>query len=73
MKSKRGDTVFDKDEHPKPETTAESLAKLPTAFKKVGVVRHITSKRRTIRCSIALFSSFPSAQSLTFACLATSH
>lgn len=32
------DEVFEVDEHPKPNTTMESLAKLPPAFKKTGVV-----------------------------------
>lgn len=36
---KKGDPkVLDKDEHPRPGTTAESLAKLPTVFKKDGTV-----------------------------------
>eukprot|EP00163_Fabomonas_tropica_P012348 TRINITY_DN23619_c0_g1_i1.p2 TRINITY_DN23619_c0_g1~~TRINITY_DN23619_c0_g1_i1.p2 ORF type:complete len:395 (-),score=147.45 TRINITY_DN23619_c0_g1_i1:1390-2574(-) len=36
--SRKGPISFDTDEHPKPETTAEGLAKLPTVFKKDGVV-----------------------------------
>lgn len=37
---KRGkpDTVFDTDEHPRPDTTLEGLAQLPPAFKKAGTV-----------------------------------
>ena len=37
---KRGapDVVFDKDEHPRPQATLESLAKLPAVFAKGGVV-----------------------------------
>ncbi|XP_046745103.1 3-ketoacyl-CoA thiolase, mitochondrial [Diprion similis] len=35
---KRKDVVVDVDEHPRPETTAEGLAKLPTIFKKDGLV-----------------------------------
>jgi len=36
---KKGDTkVFDTDEHPRPKTTKEALAKLPPAFKKGGTV-----------------------------------
>jgi len=37
---KRGkkDTIVDTDEHPRPETTLEGLAKLPTAFKDDGTV-----------------------------------
>lgn len=37
IKSKKGDTVFDTDEHPR-KTSLESLAKLPPAFKKNGTV-----------------------------------
>jgi acetyl-CoA acyltransferase 2 len=36
---KRGETVtFDTDEHPRPQTTLESLKKLPKVFKKDGVI-----------------------------------
>lgn len=36
---KKGETVrFEKDEHPRPQTTKEGLAKLPRAFKKDGVI-----------------------------------
>jgi acetyl-CoA C-acetyltransferase/acetyl-CoA acyltransferase 2 len=38
LKSKKGPVVFDKDEHPRPDTTIETLAKLPPVFKKDGVV-----------------------------------
>ncbi len=38
MKGKKGDTVFDKDEGIRPDTTPESLAKLSPAFKKDGLV-----------------------------------
>jgi acetyl-CoA C-acetyltransferase len=38
LKSRRGETVFDTDEHVKPETTVESLAKLKPAFQKDGTV-----------------------------------
>lgn len=34
LKSKKGDVVFEVDEHPRPNTTLEGLAKLPTLFKK---------------------------------------
>ena len=30
--------MFDTDEHPKPQTTVEQMAKLPPVFKKGGVV-----------------------------------
>jgi acetyl-CoA acetyltransferase family protein len=35
---KTPDVIFDKDEHPRPETTLEGLAKLPPAFTKDGTV-----------------------------------
>ncbi len=38
LKTKKGTTLFEKDEHPRPETTLEGLKKLPTVFKKDGVV-----------------------------------
>lgn len=38
VKVKGKEVSFEVDEHPKPDTTLEILAKLPTAFKKGGVV-----------------------------------
>ena len=38
VKTRKGDVVVDKDEHPKPGTTAEALAKLRGAFSKDGTV-----------------------------------
>lgn len=38
IKSRKGEIVFDADEHPKPNTTMESLAKLKPVFKKDGTV-----------------------------------
>ncbi|MDQ3262996.1 MAG: acetyl-CoA C-acetyltransferase [Myxococcota bacterium] len=38
LKTKKGSTVFAQDEHNRPETTVESLKKLPKVFKKDGVV-----------------------------------
>ncbi len=39
LKQKRGEPIlFDKDEHPRPETSADGLAKLRPAFKKDGTV-----------------------------------
>ncbi len=38
IKQKKGETVVDKDEHPRPDTTLEKMAKLPPAFKKDGTV-----------------------------------
>jgi len=38
LKTRKGDVVFDTDEHGKPNTTLESLAKMKPAFKKDGTV-----------------------------------
>lgn len=38
IKQKKGDTIIDKDEHPRPDTSLEKIAKLPPAFKKDGTV-----------------------------------
>ncbi len=38
IRSRKGDIVFDRDEHPKPATTADDLARLRPAFKKDGSV-----------------------------------
>ena len=38
LKSRKGPVTFDTDEHPKPQTTPAQMAKLPTTFKKDGVV-----------------------------------
>ena len=38
LKSRKGDTVFNKDEHNRPGTSLEGLRKLPKVFKKDGVI-----------------------------------
>src|SRR5437762_5568813 len=38
IKTRRGTTVVDRDDHMRPDTTVEALAKLPTAFSKDGTV-----------------------------------
>ncbi|MCL5778021.1 acetyl-CoA C-acyltransferase family protein [Limibaculum sp. FT325] len=38
VRTRKGEVVFDTDEHPKPATTAEDLAKLRAAFRKDGTV-----------------------------------
>lgn len=38
VKTKKGKESMEKDEHPKPQTTMEQLAKLPCVFKKDGTV-----------------------------------
>ena len=38
IKTRKGVTVVEQDDHMRPDTTMEGLAKLPTAFKKDGIV-----------------------------------
>jgi len=38
VKEKKGERIFESDEHPRPETTAESLAKLTPVFSKTGSI-----------------------------------
>jgi acetyl-CoA C-acetyltransferase/acetyl-CoA acyltransferase 2 len=38
LPGKKGSTIIDRDEHPRPQTTMEALAKLPPVFQKDGVV-----------------------------------
>src|SRR3954447_20705170 len=38
IKGRKGDTVVDRDEHPRPDTTLEQLAKLKTPFRNPGTV-----------------------------------
>jgi len=38
LKSRKGEEIFDVDEHPKPGTTMDGLSKLPPVFKKNGTV-----------------------------------
>jgi acetyl-CoA C-acetyltransferase/acetyl-CoA acyltransferase 2 len=38
VKGKKGPVLFARDEHPRPDTTVESLKKLPKVFKKDGVI-----------------------------------
>ncbi|MHB8420088.1 MAG: acetyl-CoA C-acetyltransferase [Myxococcales bacterium] len=38
LPGKKGPTIFARDEHPRPETSLEGLAKLPKVFKKDGVI-----------------------------------
>src|SRR5512144_1093648 len=38
VKGKKGPALFEKDEHPRPDTTVEGLRKLPKVFKKDGVI-----------------------------------
>ncbi|MDE2583380.1 MAG: 3-oxoadipyl-CoA thiolase [Rhodospirillales bacterium] len=38
IKGRKGDTIVDRDEHPRPETTLEGLARLKTPFREPGTV-----------------------------------
>jgi acetyl-CoA C-acetyltransferase/acetyl-CoA acyltransferase 2 len=38
LETRKGKVVFDRDEHPRPETTVEALRKLPKVFRKDGVI-----------------------------------
>ena len=38
VKSRRGEKLFEKDEHPRPQTTIEGFARLPKPFKRDGVI-----------------------------------
>ena len=38
IETRKGKVLFEKDEHPRPETTVEALRKLPKIFKKDGVI-----------------------------------
>lgn len=38
VSGKKGPSLFERDEHPRPDTTVESLRKLPKVFKKDGVI-----------------------------------
>jgi len=38
LKGKKGPVAFERDEHPRPDTTVEGLARLPKVFKKDGVI-----------------------------------
>ena len=43
LKSRKGDIIFSQDEHPRPQTTVASLAKLSPVFQKGGVVTAATA------------------------------
>jgi len=57
VKSKKSVIVFDTDEHPKPDTTLESLAKLRPAFKKDGTVTAGNSCGRNDAASAVIMMS----------------
>lgn len=49
VKGRKGPEEFKVDEHPKPNSTIESLAKLPPVFKKDGT---ITAANASVRCCL---------------------
>lgn len=46
-----GPEMFEVDEHPRPQTTMESLTKLPPVFKKNGTVTAGNASVRFLACS----------------------
>lgn len=63
IKVKKADVSVDIDEHPKPKTTLETLAKLPTVFKKDGVV---TAGSASVRACLMNNTSFKCFSSISF-------
>ncbi|MBN1652344.1 MAG: thiolase family protein [Deltaproteobacteria bacterium] len=63
---KKPDVVFDKDEHPRPDTTLEGLAKLPPAFKKDGTVTAGSSSGRNDGSAFMLMMSAEKAKQLGY-------
>ena len=64
IKSRRGSTLFDTDEHPIPNSTMESLGKLKPAFKKEGVVTAANASGINDGAAAALFMSEAKAKEL---------
>lgn len=63
---KAPDTIVNKDEHPRPETTLEGLAKLPPAFKKDGQVTAGNSSGLNDGASMVLMMSADKAKELGY-------
>jgi len=63
---KAPDIVFNKDEHPRPDTTLENLAKLPPAFKKDGTVTAGNSSGMNDGASFVLMMSADKAKELGY-------
>jgi acetyl-CoA C-acetyltransferase len=57
VKSRRGDTVVDTDEHPRPGATVEGMAKLPAVFRKGGTVHAGNSSGITDGAAAVLVTS----------------
>ena len=71
LKSRKGERVFDTDEHAKPSTTAEDLAKLRTVFKKDGSVTAGNSSYLTDGGAAVLLASEDAAKKLGLEPVAT--
>ena len=63
---KAPDIVFNKDEHPRPDTTLEGLAKLPPAFKKDGTVTAGNASGMNDGASFVLMMSADKARELGY-------
>lgn len=63
---KTPEIVFDKDEHPRPETTLEALAKLPPVFKKDGTVTAGNASGRNDGAAFVLMMSREKAEELGY-------
>jgi len=63
---KTPDIVFDKDEHPRPETTLEGLAKLPPVFKPGGTVTAGNSSGQNDGAGFVLMMSAEKAKELGY-------
>jgi acetyl-CoA C-acetyltransferase len=64
VEGKKGETVIDKDEHPRDGTTLESLAKLPTVFRKGGAVTAGNASGITDGAAAIVVASRAAAQEL---------
>jgi acetyl-CoA C-acetyltransferase len=62
VKTRKGETVVDTDEYPKPETTAEVLAKLRPAFSKTGTVTAGNASGINDGAAVAVVMSMAEAQ-----------
>jgi acetyl-CoA C-acetyltransferase len=63
---KTPDIVFNKDEHPRPETTLEGLAKLPPVFKKDGIVTAGSSSGQNDGAAFVLMMTAEKAKELGY-------
>merc|ERR1739848_935785 len=57
IKTRKGEVEFAMDEHPKPKTTMEQIAKLPPVFKKGGVVTAASASGICDGASAVIFAS----------------